>query len=388
MKIKLVIVAAMFFAASQSYSTNRAEDDMVFQTVNGRLQTASTNNSPIAEMALIARDAELEYAQFSPASVARIFSSAANLVNFFAQTNRAAVIAYHEFATRQRRYSNFLPPNERLWRLKDAYLPLDSKIETISGINGSSNVLTELEFSLGIWRDVVVENQGEPGIDNGIELRRPKPPVSTGHLSTNAAGITFVHAATDSITPEQVQNPLERERYRDALEAYRNIAEQRLYRSRLQLDGSSFTNKVIQQIVREYSKQPHLLGHLQEVMDGYLPPADSTNVMNKVFAAMKPEVAAKTPRPVPGAKGERWLRPAAAPAGPVTPAVARPNRVVDAMRKQQAAQAAQAAGAASAAQAGSAAGVVAAAGGKPVWAWVGLGLVALAGGWVWVRTRG
>ncbi|NBV21109.1 MAG: hypothetical protein EBS05_04200 [Proteobacteria bacterium] len=56
--------------------------------------------------------------------------------------------------------------------------------------------------------------------------------------------------------------------------------------------------------------------------------------MNKVFAAMKPEVAAKTPRPVPRAKGERWWR-VPAPAGEAAlPAVARRSKLRDDLATQ------------------------------------------------------
>jgi|GEM_PF-1416606 len=148
------------------------------------------------------------------------------------------------------------------------------------------------------------------------------------------------------------------------------------------MQRSRFTNQVVERVVVEFSATPLLLAQLQEVMDGYLPPSDSTNVMNKVFAAMKPEVAAKTPRPVPGAKGERWLRPAAAPAGPVTPAVARPNRVLEAMRKQQGGGTGSAGGAASSEPGGQPAGVLAeSSSGGAVWPWAVLGVGVLAWGW-------
>lgn len=280
-----------------------------------------------------------------------------------------------------------VPLSERLWRLGSQPLPLHMEFSATTGEGGKLETWTELEYLLRNWRQYRDEMKDTQPLDVAMPQGRPWPPPNSVQAFTNAAGIVVIPEVNQFTPPELINDPIVREQYRRTVADYEDRERQREGLLELAMKARSFTNSVIRQIAAEYAKVPHLVAQLQEIMDGYLPPADSTNVMNKVFAAMKPEVAAKTPRPVPGAKGERWLRPAAAPTGLVTPAVARPNRVVDAMRKQQAEQAAQAAGAANTASAEAPAGMVAAAGGKPVWAWVGLGLVALAGGWVWMRSR-
>jgi hypothetical protein len=292
-----------------------------------------------------------------------------------------------ELKSRQRQLLDMVPLPERLWRLSSQPLPLHMEFSAATGEGGKLETWTELEYQLRNWRQYRDEMRETQPLDLAMTQSRPSPPLNSVHVFTNASGVVVIPEVNQFTPPELISDPIVREQFRRTVADYEEKERRREELLELAMKARLFTNAVIRQVAAEYGKAPHLVAQLQEVMDGYLPPADSTNVMNKVFAAMKPEVAARTPRPVPGAKGERWLRPAAAPTGPVTPAVARPNRVVDAMRQQQAAQAAQAAGAVNTASAESPAGVVAAAGGTPVWAWLGLGLVALAGGWVWARSR-
>ena len=340
---------------------------------------------PAATIGQIARLAGEKYSQTDPGLTVNIQFSAVVMLQMKVASDAATPPLILELKTRQRQLLDMVSLAERLWRLGAQPLPLNMEFSAKTGDGGSLETWTELEYLLRNWRQYRDEMKEAQPHDVAMPQSRPWPPPGSVHTFTNAAGIVVIPEVNQFTPPELISDPIVREQYRRTLADYEARERQREGLLELAMKARLFTNAVIRQVAAEYGKSPHLVAQLQEVMDGYLPPADSTNVMNKVFAAMKSEVAAKTPRPVPGAKGERWLRPAAAPAGPVTPAVARPNRVVDAMRQQQAAQAA---GAANPAQAESPAGMVAAAGGKPLWAWVGLGLVALAGGWVWVRTRG
>ncbi len=154
------------------------------------------------------------------------------------------------------------------------------------------------------------------------------------------------------------------------------------------------TNSATRSISDWYFNKPHDYGEMRGLLNHYLGDINGeavwTGISNRAAKTYIPAlVSAVKVAPVSPITPKTFkVQPAKDPSSQL-PALARPNRVVDAMRKQETEHAAHAAtAAANPAQAESPAGVVAAAGGKPVWTWVGLGLVALAGGWVWFRTRG
>jgi len=335
------------------------EPPALYYPISEQMDALRLGPDPVAKIGQLARDTEERHSIDNPDAMPFVFGAAAHLIGYSLGTNTAGFSTYNEMLFRQRRYLSFVSLKDRFRFLSDRGLPLSSEIEAVPARGKDSVKRSELEILLSTWKEL------------SDELGRVRDwPFEQVYANTLREFFPRDAAGEIAYQEEKARN--------------KAAAERMNYVHMLRVDGARFTNQVIDRVARHYSTTPALLNGLQETMDGYLPPADSTNVMNKVFAAMKPEVAAKTPRPVPGAKGERWLRPAAAPTGPVTPAVARPNRVVDAMRKQQAEQAA---GAANTVSAESPAGMVVAAGGTPVWAWLGLGLVALAGGWVWLRSR-
>lgn len=323
--------------------------DAVIHEINAQLRAASTSASGVDGILKIARQAGEDYGQSMPVVAVKIFHRASLLINYVCHTNRSVLPAYWEMATRQRDYLDALPFVERLQALNSSVIPLRTEVRLGAGPKGSVTRGSELELLLQTWD----------------ELAQELAKVKNLHFE-DAGGF---------LQPQPGPVSLEAELQRQEANArWKAVTERNNYRQRLQADGSSFTNRVIDHIALEYGKTPHLVAQLQEVMDGYLPPEASTNIMNKVFEAMRSPVAAKTPRPVPGAKGERWIRVAAVePRGePPLPAIARPSRFREAMNGRGSP------GAGAAAEP---------AGGRAVWPWALLGLAGLAGGWVWLRTR-
>lgn len=165
------------------------------------------------------------------------------------------------------------------------------------------------------------------------------------------------------------------------------------YWSVVRRDRPMFARSTIPKLGAAYTLDPVDFDELRGLVEHHMSGSGATNAWSEIVAALRPQfraqaAAAYAKPPVLGAR--RSLLPPVVPPSkeePVTSAVARPNRVVAAMRQQQTAQAAQATGVANPVQAESPAGEVAAAGGKLVWAWAVLGEMALAGGWAWLRQR-
>lgn len=354
-----ILLTAIGFKAFAVPWEDIPERSAAYSLYNKELDDACRSQNPMSSLMKLAREAERDYAARLPSAAAMMLHTTGLAFNWIRFTNSAAHEAYYDVMARSRAYLPALSLGDQLNILTRSEIPLSTLIT--NRVNGGYQG-SELEVLLGTWRAIETER-----------LRVRDWPFEVVYASTQRD--FFPRDAAGELAYQE-----EKSRNEEAAKRANFVA-------MLRNDGSRFTNRVMQQVARQYAITPALLFDLQETMDGYLPPAISTNVMNKVFAAMKPEVAAKTPRPVPGAKGDRWLRPAAAPAGPVTPAVARPSKVLEGIRQQQAAQSAQAAGAAKPAPAESPAGMVAASGAVPAWAWAALGLVALAGGWVWVKTK-
>ena len=388
--LRFLLVICLYSTDSGAAQTQPDRESLYFP-FGVQLQTAITNPAPVANIRRIVREAEEAYGESAPAVVVRVLSTAVARLGRQAQNEPDSASTVFELTVRERKYIEFVDFSERIWRLGRDPLPLATEVEVKAAKTGEWQKTTELALLLKNWQDLEDENERTKAWDTTLPPTRPRPPPSAAWPTTNAAGVVFVGFATESSTPEQVQDPQEREEFRAALAAYRHDSEQRLYRAKLRNEGNSFTNAVKAQIAREYASAPHLLAQLQEVMDGYLPPEVSTPVMDKVFESMPRDVAAKTPRPVPGVKGERWIRVAAPmPRGePGLPAIARPSKLRDAMGVRAGPDVvAPGAGGKSSAAVESAGGPEQA-GGRPLWHWLGLGLglVVVAGGWVWLRAR-
>lgn len=381
------LLASTIATALQLSAQTRPAVEMLYSPIGARLQVAITNSNPVANVAIIARQAEAQYAKSDPAVVVRVHSVAIALLNRLAPNHPDSAPTVFELTVRERMFIESIPLTDRIWRLRRDPLPLSADIEVYDSAGGDARKTIEMELLLKSWRELIDEIERTENVDDLLMPHRPLPPRSASQPRTDGDGRSVVAFITESTPPEQVQDPVEREQYGAALAAYQQAGEQKLYRSRLGTEGSSFTNAVIRQVAREYAKAPHLVAQLQEVMDGYLPPEISTNVMNKVFASMKPEMAAKTPRPVPGAKGERWIRPPAPRPEPGLPAIAKPSKIREGIsnRNNQGVVATASSGTAAGAEpTGSGAEQ---SGSRPIWPWAVLGLAALAGGWFWLRAR-
>ena len=354
------------------------------QTVIQQMENARTKALPVATIAQLARQAEAQFAQTAPDEVVNIYYSAVVILQMKLASDPEARSTIYELKTRQRQFLDAVPLPERLWRLRAQPLPLNMEFSTVAGPSGGSATWTELDYLLRNWRLLQDELDRTKEVDLAKAQSRPWPPEDSVRPFTNAAGVVVIPIITESTTPDFISDPVKREQFREALAQYSKYQQARTERSDLISRGREFTNAVTRLIALEYGNAPHQIAQLQEVMDGYLPPEISTNVMNKVFASMKPAVAAKTPRPVPGAKGERWVRVAAVePRGePALPAIARPSRIREGMnvRGSQGAGAAVSPGMVAAAEPGG--GGAGQPGGRTVWPWAVLGLAAV---WLGVR---
>ncbi len=342
-----------------------------------QIRASVTSSAPAEAIAKLAREAEAEVAAKAPAAMVNIYYSTVRQLQMGAARDPYATSCALEMMTRARPFLESIDLVERLWRLEDLPLPLSTSFSIpMKGQGSASEPILELDYLLRTWRLLNDELDRTSVVTNQLPLSRPE---LTGPIDFDF---------DDNVSPEHIADPVIREDFRRRLADYAADGEQRRYRAELQLRGSRFTTTVAGQITREYAGNPQLVFQLQETLDGYLPPETSTNVMNKVFAAMKPEIAAKTPRPVPGAKGERWIRAAAPPAGPIVPAVARPSKIRDAFnnRPNQGAVAAGNSGTGTVASELAVGGEGGA--GSPVWPWAALGLVVMGGGWAWLRQRG
>lgn len=384
--LRYLLVLSLLTLQATSVEPNQKRD-AIYYPLSTRMDAARSNANAIVEIAKIARQAEQDYASESPDGVAMIFGDAAGLIGNLLHTDSSSLPTYYEMLQRQRMYIQFVPFFER-FHLLYRKLPLNYEYEQLQVTQGATPLkTTELDFLLETWRDLNDKLERTKSVDHAPEPMRPWPPPSASWPRTNAEGRPVVVVVTANTQLEQVQDPVEREQFRAAIAAYHEASRQKSDRLQLRYKGSSFTNVFMQQIAHEYGGAPHLVAQLQEVMDGYLPPEISTNAMNKVFEAMRPAVAAKTPRPVPGVKGERWIR-AAAPSGPIIPAVAKPSKIRDGFNQRPGS------GAVASGSSGiptpeteSTGGGAAPSGSPPVWPWAVLGLAALAGGWVWVKSR-
>ena len=372
-------LALCLLGASPLCAQPQPDREALYFSIEAQFQAASTSVTPTADIARIARQAETSFGETTPDLMALVYMNAATLIRNVAPKHPLTAPTYFELVARQRRFIETVSFPQRLWMTGRVSQPLDSLIELHPDHNDVTRRTTELELLLNVWRELTAENDRTKSVDDWLMPARPLAPPSASWPRTDRDGTPIIVIVTENTQPEQVQDPVEREQFRADIVAYREASKQKLARSTLRNDGSSFTNKVMAQVAQEYGKTPHLVGQLQEVMDGYLPPSDSTNIMNKVFAAMPSAVAAKTPRPVPGAKGERWIRVAAVePKGePALPAIARPSRIREGMggRGGQAEVAAGSPGMVAAAEpVGGGAGQP---GGRAVWLWAGLGLAAV-----------
>lgn len=375
------------------YGMTQEERSVVYRAVVREMEEARSMALPAATIGKLARQATEKYSQTDPGLAVNIQFSAVVMLQMKVASDPETRPLIVELKSRQRHLLEAVPLPERLWRLSSQPLPLGTEISARTGAGGSLEAWTELEYLLRNWRQFRDELGQVQTADMATPQSRPWPPPDSVHAFTNAAGVVVLPEINQSTPPDLISDPIVREQFRRAVSDYEEQERQREGLLELAMKARLFTNAVIRQVAAEYGKSPHLVGQLQEVMDGYLPPTESTNVMNKVFEAMKTAVAAKTPRPVPGAKGERWLRSAAPAPAPTIPAVARPNKMVEAMRRQGNAQVPGAGvaggGAGPSAEAKPSGGVLAeAGGGAAVWPWALLGLAALAvGGWVWLRQR-
>ena len=320
------------------------------------MSAAGSYANPVVEIVRIARQAEQDYARDYPEVLSMVFGSAAHAISFCYQTNRSVLPAYWEMATRQREYLDALPFIERISALNSSVIPLGTEVKLSARKDGAVTRGSELELLLTTWIELEAKNAQVDWIyEDAGGFRQPQS------------------SPEDSVAAVLRQ---------EANARWKAIVERNNYRLTLRSDGGSFTNRVIAQIAQEYGRTPQLVAQLQEVMDGYLPPVVSTNIMNKVFQSMRSPVRAKTPRPVPGAKGERWIRVASeVPKGePALPAIARPSRIRDGMNVRGS----QGAGTTAAPEpVGSG---TESSGARSVWPWALLGLAAV-GGWVWARAR-
>ncbi|KAF0176338.1 MAG: hypothetical protein FD161_3124 [Limisphaerales bacterium] len=289
------------------------------------------------------------------------FHAAANLMAFSVQTNQEAIRPYEMLVEKQRSHLGALTLWDRVRLLRESTLPLDRTYSVNEKKLGQQSV-EEIDVLMSTWHALLEE--------------------------ANKIGEARHQAVAANIPPPGIQGDIfATARYEAELARNEEARSNNEKLNRLRIEGQSLTNKIASQIVKTVSLDPARLPWLQEKLDGYLPPTISTNVVNKVFAAMKPEVAAKTPRPVPGAKGERWLRteaPAPRPE-PGLPAIAKPSRIREGIsnRSSQAAAASATSGAAAGAEPASSGAEHP--GGRPVWPWAVLGVGVFA--WAWWKLR-
>lgn len=189
----------------------------------------------------------------------------------------------------------------------------------------------------------------------------------------------------------QATDPEERQRYLTEVIALN-------YWSVVRRDRPTFARWTIPQLGAAYTRDPVDFDELRGLVEHHLKGSGVTNAWESIVTSLPPQfraqAAAAYAKPYE-AKPRKSLLPAVAPPPtrePVTSAVARPNKTVEAMRRQQNAPVPGAGvagdGAGSSAGAKQPGGVLAEAeGGGAVWPWAGLALVVLAGGWVWLRQR-
>ena len=366
---------------------SQEERSVVYRGVIREMEAARTMAFPAATIGKLARQAGEQYSQTDPGLVVNIQFSAVVMLQMKVASDPETRPLVVELKSRQRQLLDAVPLPERLWRLGSQPLPLGMEVSAKTGVGGSLETWTELEYLLRNWRQLRDELGQVQAADVALPQSRPQPPPDSVHAFTNAAGVVVIPTFDQSVPPEFISDPIVREQFRRAVSDYQEQERQREGLLELTMKASLFTNSVIRQVAAEYAKSPHLLAQLQEAMDGYLPPSDSTNVMNKVFASMKPEIAAKTPRPVPGAKGERWIRAPEPRPPPGLPAIAKPSRIRDgiAPRGSQGVMGAVSPGAA-AAGAEPVGGGGGGAGGRAVWPWALAGVGVLA--WAWLKMRG
>jgi len=288
--LRYLLVLSLLALQGSSAEPN-PKRDAVYYPLSTRMDAARSNANAVVEIAQIARQAEQDYGRDVPEALSLVFATAARLIGSSVHPDQTHP-AYFEMVHRQRMYLEFVPFKERFHLLYTTWLPLNSELEQLQPIpSAKPRRLTELDLLLETWRELNDELERTKSVDRAPEPLRPWPPPSALWPRTNAQGIPVLVVVTGNTQPEQVQDPVEREQFRAAIATYREASQQKSDRLQLRYKGDSFTNSVMRQIAREYGKSPHLVAQLQEVMDGYLPPETSTNVMNTVFASMKPAVA-------------------------------------------------------------------------------------------------
>lgn len=342
--LRLLLWSLLSWQSVQTLESVEPNAEQTFREASLQLQASCVSSGGVEAILSVAHKAGDDYGKNLPIVAARIYRDAAHAVSFFYQTNRAVLPAYLELGTGMREHSHAFSLVERLSALNVATVPLDTVVNLKVGGQDMPIRVSELELQLITWRELSVEL--ERVVSWGLEIPgpHPQPPSDRGNLAEQAT-------------------------YRNAITRWREAVERTRYFSDLRNYGGNFTNRVVAQIAREYGKSSHRIESLQELMDGYLPPEVSTPVMNKVFEAMPSGVAAKTPRPVPGAKGERWIRPPAPRLEPSLPAIARPSK----LRESMGVRGGPSAGAAES--------------GRPLWHWLGLAIAVAVSGWVWLRLR-
>jgi len=188
--------------------------------------------------------------------------------------------------------------------------------------------------------------------------------------------------------PEGEPNPVLREKYCESIQQNR-LAHQAIQTARhISEELPRFEKRAESLAALLYSKPPYALLELQEILDRRVSDERATNIMNAVYRALPKAVAATLPRPIPHVAKPSENQAATGTAHSGLPAVARPNRVLEAIRKQQGGGTGSAVGSAAPGQGGQPSGVLAeSGGGGAVWPWALLGLAGAAGGWVWLRLR-
>lgn len=195
---------------------------------------------------------------------------------------------------------------------------------------------------------------------------------------------------TPGSSPEAEPDPILREKYSESINQNRLVHEKIQRARRISEDLPKFEQRAESLAVMLYSKPPYALVELQEILDRRVSDERATNIMNAVFRALPKAVAATLPRPIPHVgDANRVNQTTGGTSTPGLPAVARPSKIRDGFN-QRPTQGAVAPGSSEAATTGaeSPGGGAGSSGGRPVWPWALLGLAALAGGWVWVKSRG
>lgn len=355
-----ILFFAFCLAAKAAPWEDIPERNAIYLPYAKGLDAASRSDNPVTSMMEMARTAESQHSARAPGAVARMLHTTGLALNWMRSTNAAAHEGYVDVVTRSRSYLPMLSLGDQLNLLTLSELPLASTFT--SHVRGGLQQ-TELEAQLNTWREVV------------LELERVKDwPFEIVYASTQRDSFPRDAAGELAFQDERARN--------------KSASERHNFVQMLRVDGARLTNQMIGRVSREYSRTPLMLGQLQETLDGYLPPEVSTPVMDKVFESMPRDVAAKTPRPVPGAKGERWIRPPAPIGEPGLPAIARPSKLRDSMgvRGGSGAVASETAGK-SAAAVEAAGGGAGQSDGRPLWHWVGLGLAVVVAGGIWLRAR-